>query len=460
MRKVFIITAIISIFVISNCVNTIASEITQEQLLKEIEYLKSRISVLEKKVTAVEKKEKDMPSEDAIAAKVERRVEKHVLGKLEEDIKRKAEINALGLSAGISATMIVQGALEANRGTDNKEDATDGSYQVDIQFVKKLGDYGYAFTQIEAGDGVSVMDDLEVFSNVNNNNDDTDNHVDLTKFWYEHNLFDKQFSFAVGKWDPTDIVDCNLLAGDDSRQFLAEIFNNAPTFDRPSKAPGVWGRIRPKDLQWIELQAQAFTGDGGWENVIDHLEFTPEINIKPKIGEGLVGNYRFYGWLKRTNYTQWSDSTKTAEHRYGFGTSIDQQITDIFGVFGRYGWADPDLYDPDITSLSGTNFSIEHTWSAGMQLDGKIWGREDDHIAVACGMVMPSDKYKEYAGTNLKADEEGHAELYYYWKWNKHFAFSPDLQVIWNPFGNDYVVNGQRRDQTITVIGCRGHLDF
>ena len=304
------------------------------------------------------------------------------------------------------------------------------------------------------------MDKLEVFSNVDNNNDDTNNSVELTKFWYEHNFFNKQISLAGGKWDPTDVIDTNLLAGDDSRQFLAEIFNNAPTFDRPSKAPGLRGRIRPKDLEWLEVQAQVFTGDGEWENMADHLEFTPEVTFKPKFGEDLIGNYRVYGWLRNTNYTKWSDATKTAEHRYGLGVSIDQEVTNIIGVFGRYGWADPDLYDPDVTSSSGTNFSIEHTWSAGMQLSGKTWGREDDHIAIACGMVIPSDKYKEYGGTNLKADDEGHAEVYYYWKWNKHFAFSPDLQVVWNPFGNDYIVNGQRRDQTITIIGCRGHLDF
>ncbi len=437
-----------------------AQEPSNEELLQVIQELKERISVLEEKVLSVESKQEEPSSQDIIEAEIESRAEKHVLGRMEKDIEDKAAINALGLKISIGATMIVQGALDANATTDNKEDVTDGSYQLEIQFEKELHDYGYAFAQLEAGDGVSVMDSLEVFSNVDNNNDDTHSNVEMTKFWYEHLLFDKQVSLAVGKWDPTDVVDTNLMAGDDARQFLAEIFNNAATFDRPSKAPGLWGRIRPKEIEWLELQAQVFTGDGEWEDMTDHLEFTPELTFKPKFGEDLTGNYRVYAWLRNTDYTKWSDTTKTAEHRYGFGVSIDQQITDVIGVFGRYGWADPDLYDPAVTSSKGANFSIEHTWSAGLAFKGKPWGRENDHIGVAYGMIIPSDKYKEYGGTNLKADDEGHAELYYNWFVNEHFALSPDLQVIWNPFGNDYIVDGQRRDQTITVIGCRGHLDF
>jgi len=64
---------------------------------------------------------------------IEHRVEKHVLGKIEKDINNKVAINSLGLKLGIGATMIVQGGIDANRTTNNKEDVTGGSYQVDIQ---------------------------------------------------------------------------------------------------------------------------------------------------------------------------------------------------------------------------------------------------------------------------------------------------------------------------------------
>ncbi len=462
MRKVFMITAIISIFIISNCVHAIASEITQEQLLKEIEYLKSRITVLEKKVSEVQAGNKQAKTVTVIDPKTKEQLKKEVVSEIQEDMKTTLPKEIAGIKIGVSATMVIQGALDTNRSTENKEDVTDGSYQVDFMFEKELGDYGHAFAQLECGDGISVMDELEVFSNVDNNNDDTDNNAELTKVWYQHYFYDKQLAVSLGKWDPTDTLDTNTIANDDSCQFLAEIFNNSPALsnDLPSKAPGIWATLTPNGASWLEVQGLLFTGDGAWEDMGDHLQVAPQITIKPQLKNGLEGNYRFYGWYRNTDYTKWSDRNEDKKHRYGFGLSLDQQLSDMFSLFGRYGWENPDVYDPGITSSSGTNFSVEQSWSAGFQINGKLWNRDSDRIAAAFGSVMPSDKYKEYGGTDLKADDEYHAEAYYYWRVNEYFSFSPDLQVIWNPFGNDYVVNSQRRDQAITVIGCRGHLDF
>lgn len=473
MKNTFSVMLIVSFCVFSLPLYGAATEPTQEELIKEIRELKSRIAALEKSLSRIQQEQQrqkkaqaeikeEQPSVEDMEAAVERHVEKHVLKKIDEDIKRKASIDELGLKLGISATMVVQGAVDANNAANDKEDVTDGSYQVDVQFAKQFGDYGYGFAQLECGDGVSVMDELEVYSNVDNNNDDTDNNAKLTKFWYQHVLLEKQISVAVGKWDPTDSVDTNTIANDDSCQFLAEIFNNSPvlTYDLPSKAPGIWATLSPESISWLELEGMVFTGDGEWEDMTDHLQMIPQVTIKPKLGNDLEGHYRFYGWYRNTDYTKWSNRNEDKEHRYGFGLSVDQQLSDIFALFGRYGWEDPDVYDPGITSSSGSSFSLEQSWSAGFQLSGQPWNRPDDRIAAGFGSVIPSDKYKEYGGTNLKADDEYHAELYYYWRVNEYLAFSPDVQFIWNPFGSDYVVNGERRDHAITVIGCRGHFDF
>ena len=100
-------------------------------------------------------------------------------------------------------------------------------------------------------------------------------------------------------------------------------------------------------------------------------------------------------------------------------------------------------------------FSLEHAWSAGIQIAGTIWGREDDILGLAVGQAMPSGKYKD-AGTNLNAKNEGHLEAYYNYIVNEHLTLTPDIQVIWNPYGKD-ASNG---DDTITVMGMKGQLDF
>ena len=75
-------------------------------------------------------------------------------------------------------------------------------------------------------------------------------------------------------------------------------------------------------------------------------------------------------------------------------------------------------------------------------------------FALAFGQVEPSDDYKKVNG--LKARSEKHLEAYYNFKVNDHLSVSPDIQVIWDPYGRD-AVNG---DKTIFIGGIRTQVDF
>jgi carbohydrate-selective porin OprB len=136
------------------------------------------------------------------------------------------------------------------------------------------------------------------------------------------------------------------------------------------------------------------------------------------------------------------------ENGYGYGLSFDQELTDTIGVFARYGWQDPKVY------LSGNTFSLERSWSLGPQLKGAAWGRPDDVTGVGFGQIMPSRKYKN--ANDLLAKTESHLEWYYNYKVNAHLSVSPDLQIIWRPYGKD-AANG---DGTIVVGGLRGQMEF
>ncbi|RKY40564.1 MAG: hypothetical protein DRP76_01710, partial [Candidatus Omnitrophota bacterium] len=68
--------------------------------------------------------------------------------------------------------------------------------------------------------------------------------------------------------------------------------------------------------------------------------------------------------------------------------------------------------------------------------------------------AIPSDDYKK--ANALKAKSESHLEAYYNFKINQHLSVSPDIQVIWNPYGGD-ATNG---DKTIVVVGLRAQVDF
>lgn len=135
--------------------------------------------------------------------------------------------------------------------------------------------------------------------------------------------------------------------------------------------------------------------------------------------------------------------------------SFDQKANDIVTLFVRYGWQNPKVYSPELTATNGSYYSLEQSWSAGFQVEGKPWGREKDIFAFAVGQIMPSDDYKK-ANDGYLAKTEGHLETYYRIHVNDHLSISPDFQYIWNPFGKDVAgdTNG------IFVGGMRAQIDF
>ena len=401
-----------------------------ESVEDEVKELKARIAELERRL--------DRQQETVAAQRneIDEIKEAGVLPQLE------------GINIGAGVTFVIQGTDNANGSSLSAkgEDVTDGSYSIDLEFEKEFEDYGMAFIHFETGDGAGVEDELQVFSNVNRDADDSDNAIALTEAWYEHYFQSIPASLMVGKIDGTVLVDTNEYANDEATQFLGRIFRNSPTIKFPDNAAGFCFGVEPIDV--MDVQLLLMDADGDWEDIVDEIFFAGQLNFKPNLFER-NGNYRVLGWLNDRDHTKWKDSAQKKEKTYGVGISFDQELTDDLGAFLRYGWQDPDVY------LNGESFSLEYAWSTGLQLKGTGWGREDDVLGLAVGQAMPSDEYKK-AGSNLNAKDEGHFEAYYNYKVNDHLTLTPDLQIIWNPYGKD-ATNGS---DTIVVGGVKGQVDF
>lgn len=458
MRYIFLLFIIVVL--LSMCMYPTTGSAADMDLRASIAELRAEIADLEAKLTKqkVQRKVQRTRVEEAVPQRqiFERHVDPHVLH------RREGYQITDGLRIGAGATFILQSAIDANNvdtfaGSSDSQSATDASYSVDVEIEKEFDDYGLAFIHLETGDGAGVEGELEVFSNVNRDADDSDNTVDVTEVWYEHRLYDDQFTLRAGKVDPTIQVDQNEIAHDETTQFLGRVFRNSPTIDFPDNSVGVYGRFSFREKPWIEADFQIVDGDNDWEDITNDLFSSWQVNFKPG-WRGRDGNCRIYAWFKNTEYTKWKDTSSTKRKKWGFGTSIDQRISDTCIVFGRYGWTDPDVYDPNITSSSSAVYSLQHAVSIGCQFDGQIWGRRQDKACAAFAMVVPSDEFKD--SSDVRDDSENHIELYYSWVVNDHVVISPDLQIIWNPFGSGYIVSNVRRDDVITVFGCRAQVDL
>ncbi len=410
-----------------------ADPVSSEEMLQE------KINQLEQRIS---KQEVAAQSLGAVVSQSE--IDKRI----DERISQKSPAYQLmeGLSLSFGATSIVQGAHHANGNNQlsKKEDVIDGTISTDITFDKEFGDYGEGFVYVTAGQGAGLEDNLKVFNNVNYDADN-DQNVRLAEACYEFYFKNISGALAFGKLDPTKYIDTNNYANSETAQFLGRMFRNSPVVEFPANAGGIHFGAAPNDF--FNVNFVAVDADADWENVFDSMFVAGQLNLKPKLFNK-NGNYRLFAWSNGANHTKWADMAKDKENSYGFGLSFDQVIIDNVSVFARYGWQDPKVY------MNGSTFSLAQSWSTGPQVDGSLWGRQNDVVGLGFGQVMPSGKYKKV--NDLRAKSENHLEFYYNFKVNDHLALSPDFQVIWQPYGKD-AVNG---DGAIVVGGIRGQVDF
>lgn len=423
--------------------------ISSSQLLEEIRSLRQTVGAQQEKIDALEKRlleqeqSKSVISDKAGQDDIDRRIEV----KLEERFPVMKLMD--GLEMGIGATTILQATNNANGDTETrKKDVADASYSVDLTFSKEFEDYGQAFVHLESGEGNGVEDELKVFSSVNRDTDDHEN-IRATEVWYEHyfNQKDIPLTISLGKLDPTAYIDDNAYANDETTQFLGRIFRNSPVIEFPDNSFGL--RLGYALSDFVDINLLSVDGNSDWEDIFDGMFYAGQLNFKPEF-LNREGNYRLIGWLSDQQHTKWLDTPHNKEEGYGFGLSIDQELADTLGLFVRYGWQNPEVY---INTAS--DFSLEQAYSIGLQLKGNSWGCVDDVLGFAFGQIFPSGDYKK-ADVSKDANSEIHLECYYNYKVNKYLYVSPDLQVIWEPYGGD-ATDGSG---TIVVWGLRGQLDF
>jgi carbohydrate-selective porin OprB len=351
---------------------------------------------------------------------------------------------------GAGVTFIGQGTPNANNGelTDGEDSRFDGNWSADVEIAKEFGDYGMAFLHMEAGQGNNVTDELTLFSNVNADATGAAN-LDIVEVWYEQYLFSRQLAITAGKIDATCYIDTNEYANDECTQFLGDMFRNSAVIDWPDD--NNWGArmyIAPEMFSFMDIEALYMEEDGDWENLFDNPFFAAQVNLMPSklfdYDEDMWGgNYRAYVWYNGAPHARIDAPSDIERGNVGGGFSFDQKITDVYGIFGRFGWAD---------SLRN---NLEYDWSGGARIIGRYWNREDDVLSVAIGQAIPG---KEYKDKNEFSRPETHVEAYYSFKVNEHLTLSPDMQIIWDANGGG--VANRKDSDTIFIYGLRAQVDL
>jgi high affinity Mn2+ porin len=281
--------------------------------------------------------------------------------------------------------------------------------------------------------------------------------------------------FTAGKLSVEDIFDNNKFAHDPRADFLNWSLITAGSFDYAADA---WGYTYGAAAEW-------YRGDWTWRAGVFDLSIVPnnatltsDFHQFQLVGEaerrftlgGREGAVRLTAFLSRGRMGRYDDATALAlasgtpadvaqvrryASRPGAHLSLEQEIADGVGVFGRIGVADGRYEAYEYTD-------VDATVQAGVSVSGARWGRKDDTVAVA-GVVnrlsRAGERYLDTGGLGILVGDsrlphpgpEEVLEAYYSVALAKDIHLSLDDQFLNHPAYN--------RDRgPVNVIGLRLHL--
>ncbi len=170
---------------------------------------------------------------------------------------------------------------------------------------------------------------------------------------------------------------------------------------------------------------------------------------------GQPGKIKITGFLSRGRAAAFADAIALAAltglpadvanvRRYtsrpGVSLNIEQQVTDMMGVFLRAGWADGNIEPWDFTD-------VDRTLSGGVAISGKKWGRPEDTLGIAGiinGISGIHQAYFNAGGLGIligdgQLPHPGYEEIleaYYSYALSASTRLTADYQFIANPAYN------------------------
>jgi len=377
------------------------------------------------------------------------------------------ELEEHGIALGFGLTQIYQNNVRGAAATGRHSGRYTGSWdlEIDVEPAKLLklpaltGGKIYLLAEGAWSDGIDGPSVGSLFGV----NDDAggDRSIDVTELWYEHELVGGKVRFRIGKIDLTGgfecrgcpaSFDCNAFANDETTRFLNSALVNNPTIPFPDNGLGVMFHVEPIEGLYFTAgvaDANADARETGFNTVFtgdDRFLSIYETGVTPRWSSPngpLQGAYRVGFWMDSGPVDR-VDANGAESDNMGLYLSMDQmffkEIADAddsqgLGAFFRCGFADSDLNE------------IKASYSAGMQYQGLIPGRDDDVMAVgfATGALSAQGQHTH--------DNETVLETYYNIQLTPWLHLGPSLQIVFNP-------GGERNVRDAVILGFRCQMNF
>lgn len=372
-----------------------------------------------------------------------------------------------GMELGLGVTHVYQQNVHGGTSTHRRAGRYTGKYDLELttDLEQLLGIEGASFYMRARGSWSKSggIDTPSVGSTFGvNSTGAARRDIDLIEAWYEQ-AYDNGLILRAGKLAVTGGFECrgcpvsfdgSLYANDSSGQFLNSALNNNSTIPFPSKGIGAIAYYNPIEWWYVGagvVDAQADARETGFNTAFtdeDYFFYIFETGIAPQMESDngpLQGVYRVGMWVDGQDKARFSNG-KNYRNDIGFYLSGDQLLVkesgdpeDIqgLGVFGRYGWARSDL-NP-----------INHFFSAGVQYQGLVDGRDDDVL----GIGYANGIYTDQSSAGFTEDNESVLEVYYNMAVSPWLTISPSVQFVSN-------AGGDATTSDATLLGLRAQMTF
>jgi len=254
---------------------------------------------------------------------------------------------------GVDATTVAQ---LASRTTGDPTLANRNAYALasaDLFFTAKLAQNTIFFADVVALSGSPPDREIPSLTLLNGYTARlvNQNELNLREAWLRTELFGQRLALIAGRLDLTNYFDHNAAANDETTQFLSDALVNNPTLGLSSNGTGVGAVFDPRNGFNFKFGIQQSNPDA--TNLTDSVYSLAEIGYLATPFSLPEGNYRV--WYRATNV---GGSNRTA-----MGVSVDQKITPVITLFGRYGNG-----RVPVAEEGNTSFSLgHHFYSAGVQ---------------------------------------------------------------------------------------------
>ena len=261
---------------------------------------------------------------------------------------------------GVDATTVTQAAGRTRGDASRPNKKAYALASADLFFAAKLAQYTSFFADVVALSGGPPDREIPSLTLLNGYTARlvNQNELNLREAWLRTELFGQRLALTAGRLDLTNYFDRNAAANDETTQFLSDALVNNQMLGLAFNGTGLAAEFDPKNGFALRVGVQQSNPNA--LSLSDSLYSLAEVGYTMTPFSLPEGHYRL--WYRANN--------GDVDSKRAVGVSLDQKITPVVTLFGRYGTQqlpiDRDHYaSAGIAFSNGLVFNPLDAWGIG-----------------------------------------------------------------------------------------------